>query len=288
MCGIVGYVGNRQAWPIILEGLQRLEYRGYDSAGIAVVDAEGVMQVRKTVGKVDGLSTARTLVSLAPDLDPKEHHPIPTHRPVRTLRIRPPRSSMGIYLPSPCMGLWGWATPVGPPTDARPYDNGHPHTDCRGRIAVVHNGIVENFTSLKARLQEAGHQFASETDTEVIPHIIEEGMDQGLCFEDAFLRMGRIVRGSQAITATCQDCQNTIWAMRLGHAGGIVVAHHDGQGIVGSDLPAVLPILRHSPSPLPIRHSASVGYGLPNSGESTRHQTAFSKLASSTPGKWPR
>ena len=214
MCGIVGYVGDRQAWPIILEGLQRLEYRGYDSAGIAVVDAEGIMQVRKTVGKVDGLATANG----------KGMPPAPLH------------GTMGL-------GHTRWAT------HGRPsYDNGHPHTDCRGRIAVVHNGIVENFTTLKARLLDAGHEFVSETDTEVIPHIIEEGMDQGLCFEDAFLRMGRIVQGSQAITATCQDCQNTIWAMRLGHAGGIVVAHQDGQGIVGSDLPAVLPILRQSPS----------------------------------------
>ena len=208
MCGIVGYVGEQEAWPVILEGLQRLEYRGYDSAGIAVVDAAGAMQVRKTVGRVSALAAAN-----AGDM---------------------PRGSMGL-------GHTRWAT------HGRPsYDNGHPHTDCRGRIAVVHNGIVENFAQLKARLQDAGHQFASETDTEVIPHVIEEGMDRGLEFAEAFLRMGRIVRGSQAITATCRDCPGAIWAMRLGHAGGIVVSHQDGQGIVGSDLPALFPILRDS------------------------------------------
>ena len=208
MCGIVGYVGDHQAWPIILEGLQRLEYRGYDSAGIAVIDSRGEMQVRKTVGKVGGLTTGNGTGM--------------------------PRGTMGL-------GHTRWAT------HGRPsFDNGHPHTDCHGQIAVVHNGIVENFTELKARLQDAGHQFISETDTEVIPHIIEEGMDQGLSFVEAFLRMGRTVKGSQAITATCKECLNTIWAMRLGHAGGIVVAHQDGQGIVGSDLPAVLPILRQS------------------------------------------
>ena len=206
MCGIVAYVGDRDAWPIILEGLQRLEYRGYDSAGIAVVDSSGELQFRKTVGKVGGLVvTGQQFL----------------------------RGSVGL-------GHTRWAT-HGRPSDA----NAHPHTDCHGRIAVVHNGIIENFIELKARLQASGHNFSSETDTEVITHLIEEGMDQGLTFEDAFRRVGRLVRGSQAITATLQGQSGKICAMRLGHAGGIVVAHRNGQGIVGSDLPALLPLFRH-------------------------------------------
>ena len=206
MCGIVAYVGDRDAWPIILEGLQRLEYRGYDSAGIAVVDSSGELQFRKTVGKVGGLVvTGQQFL----------------------------RGSVGL-------GHTRWAT-HGRPSDA----NAHPHTDCHGRIAVVHNGIIENFIELKARLQASGHNFSSETDTEVITHLIEEGMDQGLTFEDAFRRVGRLVKGSQAITATLQGQSGKICAMRLGHAGGIVVAHRNGQGIVGSDLPALLPLFRH-------------------------------------------
>ena len=209
MCGIVGYVGHLEAWPIILEGLQRLEYRGYDSAGIAIVDAGGQLQFRKTVGKVNGLT----------DTD------------------------QGDVLRG-CLGLGHtrWAT-HGKPSHA----NAHPHTDCHRHIAVVHNGIVENFLELKRDLLAQGHSFVSETDTEVITHLIEEGLDQGHSFEEAFLRMGRLIKGSQAITATFQEEAGKICALRLGHAGGIVVAHRDGQGIVGSDLPAVLPLLRQGP-----------------------------------------
>ena len=207
MCGIVGYVGHQQAWPIILEGLQRLEYRGYDSAGIAIVDSTGELQFRKTVGKVAGLT-----------LD----------GPEELLR-----GMTGL-------GHTRWAT-HGRPSDA----NAHPHTDCHRQIAVVHNGIVENFLELKANLQASGHDFSSETDTEVITHLVEEGMDQGLSFEDAFRRMGRLIQGSQAITATLRGHNGMLCALRLGHAGGIVVAHREGQSIVGSDLPALLPLFRY-------------------------------------------
>jgi glucosamine--fructose-6-phosphate aminotransferase (isomerizing) len=209
LCGIVGYVGNKDAWPIIYEGLRRLEYRGYDSAGIAVIDSAGQLQFRKAVGKVDALGAAHQ-----GDL---------------------PHGSVGL-------GHTRWAT-HGRPSDA----NAHPHTDCQGRIAVVHNGIVENFVELRSGLQSAGHRFSSETDTEVITHLIEEGMDQGLGFEDAFRRMGRLLKGSQAVTATHQDHSGMICALRLGYAGGLVVAHRDGQGIVCSDLPALLPLVRHEP-----------------------------------------
>ena len=206
MCGIVGYVGKQDAWPIIYEGLKRLEYRGYDSAGIAIVDAHGDIQVRKTVGKVKGLDEAATTGH--------------------------PQGSVGL-------GHTRWAT------HGRPsHDNAHPHIDCQQRIAVVHNGIVENYLELKQRLTGAGHVFYSETDTEVLTHLVEEGMEQGLSFQDAFRRMGGMVKGSQAISAVLQGEDAEICALRLGHAGGIVVAQADGQAIIGSDLPALLPLLQ--------------------------------------------
>ena len=204
MCGIVGYVGGQEAWPIIYEGLRRLEYRGYDSAGIAVVDPHGDIQLRKTVGKVSGLESTG------------EH----------------PNGSVGL-------GHTRWAT------HGRPsHENAHPHTDCEQRIAVVHNGIVENYLELKRRLIDAGHEFGSETDTEVLTHLVEEGMHRGLSFQEAFRRMGRMVKGSQAISAILQGDAAEICALRLGHAGGIVVAQAEGQAIIGSDLPALLPLLQ--------------------------------------------
>ena len=205
MCGIVAYVGRNDAWPIIYEGLKRLEYRGYDSAGIAVVDDSGALHLRKTVGKVSGLDAE--------------------------IRGCAPRGSLGL-------GHTRWAT-HGPPSRA----NAHPHTDCSRRVALVHNGIVENYLELKRRLTASGHVFQSETDTEALSHLVEEGLSLGLSFEEAFLRMGRMVKGSSAITATLQGEDGPICAMRLGYAGGIVVAHHDGQGIIASDLPALLPVL---------------------------------------------
>ena len=135
MCGIVGYVGSQPAWPIVLEGLQRLEYRGYDSAGIAVLqtlqnDGQGRLHLRKTVGKVEGLTNGA--------------------------QAGFPEGTVGL-------GHTRWAT-HGPPSDA----NAHPLTECGRQVAVVHNGIVENFLELKHGLRNRGHTFSSETDTEVI------------------------------------------------------------------------------------------------------------------------
>jgi glucosamine--fructose-6-phosphate aminotransferase (isomerizing) len=135
MCGIVGYVGPDEALPIVLEGLRRLEYRGYDSAGVAVL-ADGLV-VRKCAGKLSELENA-----LVAD-------PAPTG--------------------TTAMGHTRWAT-HGPPTDR----NAHPHADCTGTVAVIHNGIVENHQELRTRLEKEGHAFASETDTEVIAHLVEE------------------------------------------------------------------------------------------------------------------
>jgi glucosamine--fructose-6-phosphate aminotransferase (isomerizing) len=170
------------------------------------MDPSGQLQLHKTVGKVAGLA-----------------------------------SSVGDAFPEGSIGLGHtrWAT-HGKPSDA----NAHPHTDCHHRVAVVHNGIVENFLVLKRELQARGHRFTSETDTEIIAHCIEEGLEQGLSFEEAFQRMARLLKGSQAIAAMLQGCEDKICALRLGHAGGIIVAHRDGQGIVGSDLPAVLPLVQ--------------------------------------------
>src|SRR5690606_26655742 len=135
MCGIVGYVGREQSAPILLDGLQRLEYRGYDSAGAAVCDGEKV-QVRKAAGRLERL--ARLV----------DEQPLP--------------GVVGI-------GHTRWAT-HGAPSD----HNAHPHLDCTGRVAVVHNGIIENYLALREKLAARGHVFSSDTDTEVIPHLIEE------------------------------------------------------------------------------------------------------------------
>ena len=205
MCGIVGYVGRQDAWPLIYAGLQRLEYRGYDSAGIAVVDNAGRLHIARTVGKVRGLQP-------------------PGSGPA-------PQGALGL-------GHTRWAT------HGRPsHDNAHPHTDCRGRIALVHNGIVENYLPLKRRLAAEGHRFSSETDSEVLAHLVEEGLEQGLEFAAAFRRMAQLITGSQAIAATLQDGDGPICAVRVGYAGGLLVSHYDGQGVVGSDLPALLPLL---------------------------------------------
>src|SRR5438874_1497581 len=136
MCGIVGYIGARKAVPIILDGLKRLEYRGYDSAGIAVVGDDCTLNVRRASGKLRNLEDA--------------------------VRMSPIEGAYGI-------GHTRWAT-HGRPTE----ENAHPHRDCTGQIVVVHNGIVENYLSLKKKLIEEGHKFTTETDTEIIAHLVEK------------------------------------------------------------------------------------------------------------------
>ena len=206
MCGIVGYVGNRPAWPIIFQGLESLEYRGYDSAGIAINDGYGDLQFRKTVGNVDGLA-------------------------LTAVQDFPPGFAG--------LGHTRWAT-HGKPSIA----NCHPHTECREEVAIVHNGIVENFLELKAQLQDRGHQFTSETDTEVIAHLIEEGLAHGSSLEDSCRRMGLLVKGSHAVAAMLKGDASKLCVLRMGHAGGIVVGHRDGQSIIASDLPAMMPLFR--------------------------------------------
>src|SRR5512136_795491 len=142
MCGIVGYVGNRKAVPIILDGLRRLEYRGYDSAGIAVLDAGNELLVRRAPGKLRNLEEA--------------------------IRVDPVEGLCGL-------GHTRWAT-HGRPTE----ENAHPHRDCTGNLVVVHNGIIENYLELKHELLAAGHTFQTETDTEIIAHLIESNFTDSL------------------------------------------------------------------------------------------------------------
>ncbi len=198
MCGIVAYIGHRDAWPILLDGLQKLEYRGYDSAGIAIFNPSGTLETHKSVGKVRELTAFDATF---------------------------PKGTLGI-------GHTRWAT-HGRPSIA----NAHPHTGCRLQVAVVHNGIIENYLELKQRLVAEGHAFTSETDSEVLAHLIESGMESGLSFEDAFVSMGRQVQGSQAIVSTGPaGYASQVLALRLGYAGGIVLGHKDGEAIISSDL----------------------------------------------------
>ena len=203
MCGIVGYVGTSESWPIVFAGLQRLGYRGYDSAGIAVIGPDGRLEIRKSAGKVQELEPA-----------------------------------LGETLPSGTTGIGHtrWATHGAPNTP-----NAHPHSDCYRNIALVHNGIVENYLDLKHKLAAAGHRFTSDTDTEVIAHLLEDAMAQGLSFEASLLEAGRQLRGANAIGALRRDEPHKLLAMRLGYAGGLVTATKQGESMFASDLPAVVP-----------------------------------------------
>lgn len=202
MCGIIGYVGNRPAVPILLQALRDLEYRGYDSAGIAVLDGDGV-SIAKKQGKLVNLESALSNV---------------------------PAGTVGI-------GHTRWAT-HGRPSD----ENAHPHESCDGRTMVIHNGIVENYASLKEELSARGHAFRSETDTEILAHLLEERMREGADLFRALRETARRVQGSQAIVAMSLDEPNVLAAARLGNAGGVVVGLGKGETVVASDLAAVLPI----------------------------------------------
>jgi glucosamine--fructose-6-phosphate aminotransferase (isomerizing) len=198
MCGIVGYVGQRKAVPIILEGLKKLEYRGYDSAGIAVCRADGTLDVRRASGKLRNLE--------------------------ELLRADPIEGNFGI-------GHTRWAT-HGRPTE----ENAHPHRDCTGDIVVVHNGIVENFLPLKEQLIREGHVFKTQTDTEVIAHLVEKHYTANL---EAAVRAALLeISGVYALVAICRKEPGTIVAARLGPP--VVIGLGDGEFFVASDVPALL------------------------------------------------
>ncbi|MDP6403465.1 MAG: glutamine--fructose-6-phosphate transaminase (isomerizing) [SAR202 cluster bacterium] len=202
MCGIIGYTGQRPAAPILMKGLSSLEYRGYDSAGIAVLAPNGEPIVHKTSGKLSRLKEA--------------------------LRSGLPEGTTGI-------GHTRWATHGGP-TDF----NAHPHTDCQGDVMVAHNGIVENYMELKSELQAQGHVFQSQTDAECIPHLIESYLHKEYSLEDALRATAVQIRGANAIVALSKNEPDKIVAVRLGNAGGIVVGYGEDEMLLASDLPALL------------------------------------------------
>src|SRR5690348_2530048 len=199
MCGIVGYVGKKSVVPVIIEGLRRLEYRGYDSAGIAVSGNGGGLEIRRAEGKLRNLEEA--------------------------IRQKPLQGTYGI-------GHTRWAT-HGRPTE----ENAHPHRDCTGKIVVVHNGIIENYLDLKLELQAQGHKFVTETDTEIVAHLVEREMkNDGL--ENAVRRALMLMRGLFALVLISADDPEKIVTVRNGPP--IVVGLGDGEFFVASDTPAIL------------------------------------------------
>jgi len=200
MCGIVGYVGDKNAVSVIVEGLKRLEYRGYDSAGVAVLQ-DGKLQVRRAAGRI------KTLEGI--------------------LRERPVTGSLGI-------GHTRWAT-HGRPSD----ENAHPHTDCRGDLVVVHNGILENYLEIKDRLRGEGHAFRSETDTEVLAHLIEHHLKTTGRLERAVKAALAEVTGSYAIGVVSTAAPDRLIAAKQG-AGSVVVGLGRGEMFIASDIPAIL------------------------------------------------
>jgi glucosamine--fructose-6-phosphate aminotransferase (isomerizing) len=198
MCGIIGYIGSKPVVPVLIEGLRRMEYRGYDSAGVAVVSPEGIA-LRRSAGKLANLENA--------------------------IKIEPVDGLYGV-------GHTRWAT-HGRPTE----ENAHPHRDCTGKIVVVHNGIIENYLELKKELQQQGHQFKTETDTEIVAHLVErETKADGL--ENAVRRALAQMRGMFALVLVSMDDPEKIVAVRNGPP--IVVGLGENEFFVASDIPAIL------------------------------------------------
>jgi glutamine---fructose-6-phosphate transaminase (isomerizing) len=197
MCGIVGYIGQKPALPILIEGLKKLEYRGYDSAGVAVIQ-EGAARVEKSVGRLVNLET---------------------------------RVNGGVSQGLVGIGHTRWAT-HGRPSDV----NSHPHSDCTGRFVVIHNGIIENYVQLKEVLQQHGHVFKSQTDTEVIPHLVESYYKGDLV--DAVRNVAKMLRGAYALAVICQDEPDKIVAVK--EASPLVIGLGEGENFLASDIPAIL------------------------------------------------
>uniref|UniRef100_H5SFP0 Glutamine--fructose-6-phosphate aminotransferase [isomerizing] n=1 Tax=uncultured Chloroflexota bacterium TaxID=166587 RepID=H5SFP0_9CHLR len=201
MCGIVGYIGPRDATPILLNGLKRLEYRGYDSAGIAVVQ-DGRIEVRRNAGKIAHLLE---LVDAEP------------------------------LTGSPGIGHTRWAT-HGAPTQR----NAHPHTGQSGKVVVVHNGIVENFLELRDELNAEGVVFNSETDTETIVHLVERYLASGKSFVEAARATFHRLQGANVVVLMSAQEPDKLIAARLGNAGGVVIGYGEGEMFAASDIPAIL------------------------------------------------
>src|ERR1700720_2938821 len=200
MCGIVGYVGKKQVVPVIIEGLRKLEYRGYDSAGIAGAGNGNGLQLRRAEGKLRNLE--------------------------EVIRLKPLDGTYGI-------GHTRWAT-HGRPTE----ENAHPHRDCTGQIVVVHNGIIENYLELKEKLEKEGHKFATETDTEIVAHLVEKHSQGGVPLEEAVRLSLKQLRGIYALVFLSAKDPQKIVAARLGPPS--VIGLGDGEYFVASDIPALL------------------------------------------------
>jgi len=199
MCGIVGYIGPKRVVPLILDGLRRLEYRGYDSAGIAVVGDNGKLEIRRAPGKLRNLE--------------------------ESIRSTPIDGVYGI-------GHTRWAT-HGRPTE----ENAHPHRDCTGEIVVVHNGIIENYLELKQQLAHEGHKFQTETDTEIIAHLVEK-FSKDATLDEAVLKAVKVMSGAYALVAVSSRDPNKIVAARMGPP--IVIGLGEHESFVASDIPALL------------------------------------------------
>ncbi len=200
MCGIVGYVGNKPVVPLIIDGLRKLEYRGYDSAGIAVVNGKHDLEIRRAEGKLRNLEAV--------------------------LNESPIAGSYGV-------GHTRWAT-HGRPTE----ENAHPHRDCTGRVVVVHNGIIENYLQLKEELRKKDHRFITETDTEIVSHLVEEYLKNGADFESAVRETVQRLRGIFALSIISADYPDTIISARQGPP--VVMGVGDQEFFVASDVPAIL------------------------------------------------
>ena len=204
MCGIVGYIGPKKVVPVIIEGLRKLEYRGYDSAGIAVVDSAGKLEIRRASGKLRNLE--------------------------EVIQKSPIDGTYGI-------GHTRWAT-HGRPTE----ENAHPHRDCTGQVVVVHNGIIENYLELKEQLQREGHKFVTETDTEIVAHLVEKNLQAPgggkILLEEAVRKSLKQLRGIYALVFLSTSDPNKIVAARLGPPA--VIGLGDGEYFVASDIPALL------------------------------------------------
>ncbi|HEY1212188.1 MAG TPA: class II glutamine amidotransferase, partial [Bryobacteraceae bacterium] len=198
MCGIVGYIGSQEAVPVIVDGLRRLEYRGYDSAGVAVLSNGNGLEVRRASGKLRNLEEA--------------------------IRVRPLAGLYGI-------GHTRWAT-HGRPTE----ENAHPHRDCKGEIVVVHNGIVENYLALRKQLTTEGHTFVTETDTEIVAHLVEKYFTGNL--EDAVRAAVKQITGVFAISVISSKDHQKIVAARSGPP--VVIGLGKNEFFVASDVPAIL------------------------------------------------
>lgn len=201
MCGIVGYIGDKDATPIILEGLKKLEYRGYDSAGIAVLK-DGKIDIRRDSGKISHLEAL--------------------------VEANPLKGSPGI-------GHTRWAT-HGEPNER----NSHPHVGYKGQVVIVHNGIVENYLELRDELMSEGIQFNSDTDTETIVHMIEIYLEQEMDLEEAVRSTLKRIKGAHGIVVLSTKEPEKIISARIGNAGGVVIGLGEGENYIASDIPAIL------------------------------------------------